>query len=124
MSLSTPDLLKKLKDLQNQRRRLLRRVAGRDLLAVGTVSVVRRKCGNPRCRCLQGRGHPQTLFLFKDPAGKRRCKLVRRADEQRMLRAGKKYRLFREAIKELRAIDKQEKQILMALRDARAILYT
>jgi len=121
--MSTSDLLEKLKDVQKQRRRFLRRVVGHDPLAVGTVSVVRRKCGNPRCHCAQGRGHPQTLFLFKDPAGKRRCKLVRRADEERMLKAGEKYRIFRGALKELRAIDKREKQILMALRDDRAMDY-
>jgi hypothetical protein len=121
--MSIPHLLKKLDQLQKERRRLLRRVAGSNPLAVGSVSVVQRKCGNPHCRCSQGKGHPQTLFLFKDTAGKRRCKLIRRADEQRILKAGLRYRMFRQALKELRAIDKREKQILMALRDARAIDY-
>jgi len=40
-----------------------------------------------------------------------------------MLRAGENYREFREALKRLRAIDKQEKQILMALAEKRAIHY-
>lgn len=44
-----------------------------------------------------GPDHPQTLFLFNDEkAGRRRCKLVRRSDEARMLRAGKRYRQFRD----------------------------
>ena len=92
-------------------------------LAVGTVSAVLRKCGNPRCHCAQGRGHPQTLFLFTDEDGQRRCKLVRRADEARLQSAGERYRLFREDMKRLRTIDRREKQILMALRDARALRY-
>jgi hypothetical protein len=37
--------------------------------------------------------------------------------------AGKRYRVFREDIKQLRAIDRREKEILMALRDLRAIHY-
>lgn len=40
-----------------------------------------------------------------------------------MLRAGKRHQEFREAMKRLRAIDKQEKQILMALVKNRAVRY-
>lgn len=91
---------------------------------MGTVSAMRRKCGNPNCHCAQGLGHPQVLFLFKDKeTSRRRCKLVRKADESRMLRAGDLYREFREAIKRLRAIDNQEKQILVALAEGRAVHY-
>jgi hypothetical protein len=91
-------------------------------LAVGTVSVVNRKCGKPNCHCATGQGHPQTLFLFKED-GRRRCKLVRRADEHRLQTAGENYRRFRENLKLLRAIDRAEKQILMALMKTRSIRY-
>jgi hypothetical protein len=40
-----------------------------------------------------------------------------------MLRAGERYREFREDIKRLRAIDLEEKRILWALAEARAIRY-
>jgi len=40
-----------------------------------------------------------------------------------MLKAGERYRKFREALKQLRAIDFEEKQILMALAEERAISY-
>jgi hypothetical protein len=40
-----------------------------------------------------------------------------------MLKAGERYREFREDIKQLRAIDLEEKQILMALAEERAISY-
>lgn len=85
--------------------------------------MVARKCGHPTCQCARGQGHPQTLFLFKDEHGSRRCKLVRRADEPRLLRAGDRYREFREDLKQLRAIDRREKEILMALRELRALHY-
>ena len=91
---------------------------------MGTVSVVKRKCGSPNCHCAQGQGHPQTLFLFQDEEeGRRRCKLVRRADEARLLKAGDRYRQFRDDMKRLRAIDSEEKLILMALARGRAIHY-
>lgn len=123
MESSIPKALAALGELQTERRTLLRQLMGDDELAVGTVSVVARKCGNPRCRCARGAGHPQTLFLFKDDDGKRRCKLVRRADEPRLLAAGERDRSFRQAVKRLRAIDRREKEILMALRDMRALRY-
>ncbi len=124
MERSRTKLLDFFRDLQQERRRLLRRLTQEHEIAMGSVSLVNRTCGNPNCHCVQGPGHPQVLFLFKDKkAGKRRCKLIRKADEHRMLRAGKRYRKFREDMKRLRAIDRQEKQILMALAEGRAIRY-
>ena len=124
MEMSTTKLRAALRQLHQERRRLIRGLTGEHELAIGTVSVVNRKCGSPNCHCADGTGHPQTLFLFKDhEQGRRRCKLVRRADEARMLRAGECYRQFREDLKRLRAIDLEEKRILMALAQARAIHY-
>jgi hypothetical protein len=117
-------MLDSLAELHQERRCLIRRLKRDGELALGTVSVVNRKCGNPSCHCVEGPGHPQTLFLFKDAKiGLRRCKLVRRADEARMHRAGARYREFREDVQRLRAIDAQEKRILMALAGERAIHY-
>lgn len=123
MKKSREKLLAKLQQLQKERRQLLRRFTQEHELAVGTVSIVRRKCGNPSCHCASEPCHLQTLFLFKDESGQRRCKLVRRADENRIQLAGKYYREFREDMKRLRAIDSQEKQILMALKELRALRY-
>lgn len=123
MAMSRKKLLAALRELQQERRRRLRRLTRDHELAVGSVSVVARKCGNPTCGCASGPGHLQTLFLFSDQDGRRRCKLVRRADEPRLHKAGERYRAFREDLKQLRAIDRREKEILMALRDQRAIRY-
>ena len=124
MSKSRPRLVASLRQLQQERQRLLRRLTRNHELAVGSVAAVHRQCGNPTCHCSEGPGHPQTLFLFTDKKeGRRRCKLVRRADEARMLRAGQRYREYRQDLKQIRAIDRREKQILMALMEARAIRY-
>ena len=122
--MSRTKLLASLHQLHQERRRLIRRLKREQDLVIGTVSVVNRKCGKPRCHCVEGPGHPQTLFLFMDEKeGRRRCKLVRRADEAWMLRAGERYREFREDLKHLRAIDLEEKRILMALAELRAVRY-
>jgi len=123
MALSRDNLLASLRELQAERSGLLRRLTRDSALAVGTVSVVRRKCGNPRCHCANGPGHPQTLFLFKGDDGRRHCKLVRRDDEERMQQAGERYRDFRQDLKRLRAIEQRAKEIIMALRDLRVLRY-
>jgi hypothetical protein len=121
--MSRTQLLARLTALHRERRRLLRRLTAAHELAVGTVAVVARKCGNPTCHCADGDGHPQVQFLFKDPDGVRRCKLVRKADHQRLLLAGDRYRDFRADLRRLNDINSQERRILMSLRDLRAIHY-
>ena len=121
--MSTARLLASLKKLHEERRRLLRRLTARGELAIGTVSVVHRKCGNPTCHCADGDGHPQVQFLFKDDDGRRRCKLVRKADEQRLLRAGERYADFRTDLRRLNYISSREREILMSLRNLRGIRY-
>ena len=114
MEKSRRKLLASLSLLHQERRQLLRRLKADHELAIGTVSMVKRKCGNPNCHCAKGPGHTQTLFLFMDEEQtRRRCKLVRRVDESRMLLAGNRYCQFRDDMKRLRAIDLEEKQILM-----------
>ena len=112
-----------MSSLQRERRRLIRFLTSPHELAVGSVARVRRKCGNPRCNCLSGQGHPQTIFLFKDDQGRRRCKLIRRADEARMHKAGDRYRKWRKALNQLRAIENRQRQILLAEIKERAIFY-
>ena len=112
-----------LRRLHDERRRLLRLLRQGDELAIGTVSVVRRKCGNSSFPCPEGAGHPQTLFLFKGDDGRRRCKLVRRQDEDRLQRAGRSYRELRDALRRLRAINQREERILVALMKRRALHY-
>jgi len=121
--MSRSQLLATLKKLHEERRRLLRRLTAHGELAIGTVSKVDRKCGNPTCHCALGDGHPQVQFLFKDDDGRRRCKLVRKADEQRLLRAGSRYSDFRADLRRLNDINLREREALMSLRDLRALRY-
>jgi len=124
--MSRTKLLASLDQLQRERRRLLLRLTRRDELAVGTVSVISRKCGNPTCHCARRSDvtrHPQVLFLFVDDTGQRRCKFIRRADEEQILRAKERYGEFKEDLRRLDAINQREKQILIAIREDRALHY-
>ena len=120
---SRKKLIEELRSLQKERNQLFRRFTREEELAVGSVSRVNRRCGNPRCSCSEGEGHPQVIFLFKDEDGHRRCKLVRRVDETMMLAAGERYRQFRDDLKRLRAIENRQREILVALMGRRGLKY-
>jgi hypothetical protein len=123
MSKSIQKLQARVRDLEQDRRRILRRLLSEDELAVGTVSWVDRTCGKPGCHCARGEGHRQMQFLFKDAKGRRRCRLVRKADHKRMTQASTRYHTFRDGLRELKTIEKEEATILVALREARQLTY-
>ena len=123
MSLSTRELRAEVRRLEERRRGILERLLRSRNLAVGTVSRVDRKCGKPGCHCAEGAGHRQMLFLFKDSEGRRRCKLIRKADWERMLRANQRYAAYRTGLKELHAVQIREHEILAALKESLAINY-
>ena len=123
MSLSTSRIRRELRHLETRRRALLRRLQSLEELAVGSVSSADRQCGRPGCHCAQGAGHPQMQFLFADEEGRRRCKLVRKADENRLEQANARYRAFRDDQRELAAIQKRQHELLMDLMRARGLHY-
>lgn len=90
---------------------------------MGTVSWVDRRCGRPSCHCARGPRHRQAQFLFADAQGRRRCKLVRKADQGRLEESNQRYREFRAGLRELAAIQKQEHALLMDLTRARGLRY-
>ena len=123
MPQSSPRLRAALRRVHQERSRLLRLLGGADELAIGSVAVVHRKCGSSGCHCAHDAGHPQTLFLFRGKDGRRHCKLVRRQDEERLLRASGRYREFKAALRQLRAINLEEERILVAQMSRRALQY-
>jgi hypothetical protein len=45
---------------------LLRRLGQVGPFVAATLACVRHRCGNPRCRCATGEGHPSWRLTFKD----------------------------------------------------------
>ena len=45
---------------------LLGRLARIGPFVAATLACVRHRCGNPRCRCAQGEGHPSWRLTYKD----------------------------------------------------------
>src|SRR5437867_3114674 len=120
--LSTKKGRTSLRALEQRRGRLLGLFRRDEELAVGTVSEVRARCGKPGCRCARGKGHPQMRLLYAQD-GKRRCKLVRKDDEERIRTAGERYRQLKRALQQLGTLNSKEMRLLRKLIRRRAINY-
>jgi hypothetical protein len=122
MSESSQDLASRIAALDARRRALLRKLTGGDPIVVGNVYDVMRRCGNPSCHCAAKPGHRQTLLIYVEE-GRRRCKFVRRDDADRIKEAWARFRECKKALREFRALQKQELEVLRAQIQARRISY-
>ena len=120
--LSMAKLLATLRTLERRRAGLLADVLRDEELVVGTVSEVRARCGKPGCRCARGEGHPQMRLLSVE-GGRRRCKLVRKADAERIRTAGARYRRLKAALRDLTALHTQKLRLLRELVRKRGLRY-
>jgi len=111
MGKSTPSLSSQIKSLQTRRRALLRTLTQGEPIVIGNVYDVMRRCGNPSCHCAAKPAHRQTLLIYVED-GKRRCKFVRKADAKRIKAAWERYRECKRALREFRALQKRELEVL------------
>jgi len=116
-------ILKKLSDLHRRRNTVLSVLLKAEELALGTVSVVKRRCGNPYCHCAKKPAHEQTIFVFTDKTGRRRCRHVRREDEKRLAKGYENYLELKNALKQLKHLNTEECELLRAFADSRALVY-
>jgi hypothetical protein len=108
--------------LARRRQRLLRVLLDSQPLIIGSVYRAYQRCGNPTCHCARGRGHAKTLLVYQEH-GRRRCKLVRKADVPWVKTAAERYRTFRKALRALRALSGEELTELETLARSRAVEY-
>src|SRR5438046_2591514 len=109
--------------LERRRRGLLELLLGEEEIVLGTVSAVQARCGKPGCRCARGaEGHPQVRLLYAD-GGRRRCKLVRKEDEERIQNAGDRYRRLKAALRDLATLDSKELRLLRDVLRKRGLRY-
>ncbi len=84
---------------RSRRSRLVQLVHQRRFLR-GTLSVRRRKCGKPNCRCAKGQLHI-SLYLVQSHGGKPRQVFVPKAWEDRIRAAVADYQQMQRLIEEL-----------------------
>lgn len=122
MEKSTPSLARRIKVLDVRRLALLKTLTNGDPVVIGNVYDVMRRCGNPSCHCAAKPGHSQTLLIYVED-GRRRCKFVRKDDAERVKAAWERYRECKRALREFRALQKRELEVLRAQIQARRLSY-
>jgi len=100
-----------LRVLQKRRWAIFETLAHPKRLLIGTVYDILRRCGNPTCACAKTPTHLQTLFMSVRQ-GKRRCQFIRQEDLPWVREAAVHYKEFRQALREIRALNRKELKLL------------
>lgn len=122
MRKSTPSFARRIKALEVRRRTLLKKLTNGEPVVIGNVYDVMRRCGNPSCHCASKPGHRQTLLIYVED-GRRHCKFVRKDDAVRVKAAWERYRECKRALREFRALQMRELEILRGQIKARRLFY-
>lgn len=111
-----------LRALQKRRWTLFKKLTHPRNLLIGTVYDILRRCGNPSCACAKTPTHRQTLFMSVRQ-GKRRCQFIRQEDLPWVQEAAGHYKEFRQALREIRALNRKELRLLGVQMKRKAISY-
>ncbi len=93
-----------------------------DSLLRGSLSLVKRTCGKPNCRCAIKPCH-EAWVLATSRQGKPRCQVVRRDDIDDVQQRVAVYKECRAGLRTLEAMHKEEKRLLRGLIDQRNMPY-
>lgn len=115
-------IIRKVRQLERERARILEALLVDEPLLQGSLSLVKRTCGKPNCHCAKTPGH-EVWVLASTQDAQRRCQVVRQADVEEVQRRAAIYKDFRTALRRLDAIGKEEKALLRGLMDERDLRY-
>ena len=115
-------IIRKIRKLEQERSRILKNLLVPGPLLIGSVSLVKRTCGKPNCRCAESPSH-EVFTLATRRTAIPRCQVVRKADVDTVLDRVGVYKDFRAALRRLEAIGKEEKSLLRGLMEKRDVPY-
>jgi hypothetical protein len=114
--------LRRIRRLEDQRDRLLKRLLVADPLLCASLSLVKRTCGKPNCHCATQPSH-EAWVLATSQRGRRRCQVVRQDDIDDVRRRLELYKDYREGLRALEATHNEEKRLLRGLMEERNVPY-
>lgn len=118
------DPRKQLRSLRTAVNHVLDQLADTRPIIIGTLSLVKRRCGSPRCRCARGEGEGHaTWTLLTKYQGKRRCQVVKKKDLEKVRRRVERYQALKEAIRQLKATDSEIYRTLRSVLEQRNEIY-
>lgn len=114
--------IREIRKLERKRARILASLLVAKPLMKGGLSLVKRTCGKPNCHCAKKPSH-EAWVLSSRRDKKARCQVIRKADVAKVSRQVRLYREYREALRTLQAIGKEEKELLHGLMEDRNVGY-
>lgn len=114
--------IRKLRSLEERRAHLFEALGDDQPFLVGSLSLVKRTCGKPTCHCATTPAH-QVWVLATTRDARRRCQVVRLADVADARRRVDLYRNFKKALRDLKALDREQTALLRGLMEGRNVPY-
>jgi hypothetical protein len=114
--LDTSRLRQKVRRLDEERRMLLEHVLRPGSMIRGSLYEMRRRCGNPRCRCARGQLHA-SWYLSRREKGHTRLSYIGRAVPEWLATRVGRYGRLQKRLARIRKIDAQISACLNKLRD-------
>ena len=114
--------IRKFRLLEQRRARLLEALCDDEPFLVGSLSLIQRTCGKPTCHCATTPAHPAWVLATTRDA-RRRCQVVRLADVEDVRRRVELYKRFKQALRDLDAIDREQTVLLRGLMEGRNAPY-
>jgi hypothetical protein len=109
-------LRQKVLDLDQRRRSLIGHVLRPLPMVVGYLFQMRRRCGNPRCRCAKGKLHV-SWYISRRVEGRTRLKHIGRIIPEWLTERVRRYRDHQRTLAAIRKIDREISGLLNQLRD-------
>jgi len=113
------DLRQEISILREERVKTENRLMqAKDMLA---SSLILRKviCGNPNCKCQEGKLHGPYPYLSEKIKGKTRLTYIRKRDLEKIEKKTEQYRLFQKRLEYIRHLNKRIDDLFKRIREMR-----
>lgn len=115
-------LRKRVRNLDSQRRKIQGQLLYPKEMIRGSLYELKRRCGNPRCRCARGEEHIGK-YLSLPTEGKTKLTYVRRKDLEWVSEQAGSYRKYQKSLAEIRKINEEIFYVLTTMRKSKTKTY-
>ena len=115
-SLDPSKLRQKIHHLDQRRRMLLEQVLRPSAMIGGSLYQMRRRCGNPRCKCARGDLH-RSWYLSRRQQGRTKLTYIGRIVPDWLAKRIHRYQQHQKTLARIRKIDAEISSSLNTLRD-------
>jgi hypothetical protein len=114
--MDTSKLRQKVRRLDERRRKLLQKVLSPSYMIAGSLYKMRRRCGNPRCKCVRGHLHV-SWYHSRAHRGRTKLTYIGRVVPDWLRSRVRRYQRHQRTLAEIRKIDAEISRCLNRLRD-------